>query len=214
MIEIYNEELRDLLSERAERGGTGSMYESSASASSRKSRDSKRVTKGDIHAGTNATLEIRRDAAGRLVLPGLNSVAVHNARDVMTAFGRGMRNRTTASTNMDADSSRSHCIMLVDVTTTTKGSAPTTGRLYLVDLAGSERVAKSGVTGKELREAQHINKSLAALGDVMASLDKKSEHIPYRNSKLTYLLQDALSGNARAMMVAEVRMSEVRVDAT
>ena len=70
------------------------------------------------------------------------------------------------------------------------------------------------MTGKELKEAQYINKSLAAVGDVMASLDKKSEHIPYRNSKLTYLLQDALSGHARAMMIVTVCPSEENDDET
>lgn len=69
------------------------------------------------------------------------------------------------------------------------GGKATSARLYLVDLAGSERIKKSRVTGAELKEAQSINRSLAALGDVMEALDKKSSHVPYRNSKLTHLLQ-------------------------
>ncbi len=76
--------------------------------------------------------------------------------------------------------------------------------MYLVDLAGSERVRKSEVEGKALKEAQHINKSLSALGNVMEALDRKASHIPYRDSKLTYLLQNSLGGNSRTMMVVTV----------
>ena len=100
-------------------------------------------------------------------------------------------------------SSRSHSILMVYVTTIVNDGTPMTGKLSLVDLAGtfllvgiirffvlgSERLDKSGATGQLLKETQHINKSLSALGDVMEGLQKKSKHIPYRNSKLTYLLQ-------------------------
>ena len=77
-------------------------------------------------------------------------------------------------------------------------------KFTLVDLAGSERLKQSGVEGAALREARHINKSLAALGDVMEALDAKSKHVPFRNSKLTYLLQDSLGGNSVTSMVATV----------
>lgn len=80
----------------------------------------------------------------------------------------------------------------------------TVGTLYLVDLAGSERVRKSAAEGQRLKEAQYINKSLSALGDVLEALDKRTPHVPYRNSKLTYLLQNALGGNSRTMMLATV----------
>lgn len=73
------------------------------------------------------------------------------------------------------------------------------GSMHLVDLAGSERVDKSEVTGDRLKEAQHINKSLAALGDVIASLAQKNTHVPYRNSKLTQLLQDSLGENPNVL---------------
>jgi hypothetical protein len=74
-----------------------------------------------------------------------------------------------------------------------------------VDLAGSERVGKSGAEGSRLREAQHINKSLSALGDVIAALRSRQGHVPFRNSKLTYLLQDSLSGDSKTLMVVQVR---------
>merc|ERR1719333_220338 len=74
------------------------------------------------------------------------------------------------------------------------------GRLYLVDLAGSERVGKSKATGQTLKEAQNINKSLSALGDVMSALQQKQKFIPFRNSKLTYLMQNSLGGHAKTIM--------------
>lgn len=74
-----------------------------------------------------------------------------------------------------------------------------------MDLAGSERVGKSGAEGSRLREAQHINKSLSALGDVIAALRSRQGHVPFRNSKLTYLLQDSLSGDSKTLMVVQVR---------
>jgi len=95
---------------------------------------------------------------------------------------------------MNIQSSRSHallCITVMGVNKTT--GVKTIGKLNLIDLAGSERLAKSGSDGARLQEARHINKSLSALGDVIHSLRSKAQHIPYRNSKLTYLLQDSLS---------------------
>lgn len=78
------------------------------------------------------------------------------------------------------------------------------GKLNLVDLAGSERVGRSGAEGSRLREAQHINKSLSALGDVIYALRSRQGHVPFRNSKLTYLLQDSLSGDSKTLMMVQV----------
>lgn len=122
--------------------------------------------------------------------------------------------RATTSTNLNEHSSRSHSILIVHVTTTSDNGVPITGKLYLVDLAGSERMDKSGVTGQAMKETQHINKSLSSLGDVMEGLDKKSKHIPYRNSKLTYLLQDSLGGNSKTMMIVTVCPTELTADET
>lgn len=79
------------------------------------------------------------------------------------------------------------------------------GKLNLVDLAGSERISKSGAEGTRLREAQCINKSLAALGDVINALRSKHPHVPFRNSRLTYLLQDSLSGDSKTLMMVQVK---------
>lgn len=78
------------------------------------------------------------------------------------------------------------------------------GKLNLVDLAGSERIGKSGAEGSRLREAQCINKSLSALGDVINALRSKHSHVPFRNSRLTYLLQDSLSGDSKTLMMVQV----------
>jgi hypothetical protein len=81
----------------------------------------------------------------------------------------------------------------------------------MVDLAGSEQVDKSEVTGDQLKEAQHINKSLAALGDVIASLAQKSSHVPYRNSKLTQLLQDSLGGQVKKTLMFVVHIQNMKL---
>ena len=92
----------------------------------------------------------------------------------------GTANRATGSTNLNEHSSRSHLIVSIDVEVNNGDLACTKGKLVLVDLAGSERVKLSGVTGNAMKEAQHINKSLSALGDVMEALDTKAKFIPYR----------------------------------
>merc|ERR1719223_1418215 len=117
---------------------------------------------------------------------------------------KGNESRSTAATDMNEHGSRSHMVLTVDISTNTGDEEPTSGTLYLVDLAGSERVRKSGVEGANLKEATQINKSLSALGNVMEALDRKAAHVPYRDSKLTFLLQDSLGGNSRTMMVVAV----------
>ncbi|CAM9662521.1 unnamed protein product [Chrysoparadoxa australica] len=172
MLEIYNDEVRDLLVPRGE---------------------------------PSAKLEIKRSAAGIMGVQGLKTVSVTGVGDVLRVSSTGNSARAVQATNVHAHSSRSHSVLEVEVTTQTGSDGlPSTGRLYLVDLAGSERVKTSGVSGEALKEATHINSSLSALGDVMQALDQKAKHVPYRNSKLTYLLQDALGGNSRTAMVVTI----------
>jgi kinesin family member 5 len=134
---------------------------------------------------------------------GLREVYVAEVAEVYTAMHLGQQSRVTTSTNMNEESSRSHSIFLVtinqkDVNTGSQKS----GMLYLVDLAGSEKVGKTGATGQTLEEAKKINKSLSALGMVINSLtDGKSTHIPYRDSKLTRILQESLGGNSRTTLI-------------
>jgi len=193
MLEIYNEDVFDLLSTET----TTSSGRRSSSAPSQK-----------------PSLDIRRGNNNLMEIPGLNREKVECIQDVMNLLKRGNSNRATASTNLNEASSRSHMVLIVRVTSGIVNESQAVGNLFLVDLAGSERIRKSGVEGKEMKEAQHINKSLSALGNVMEALDRKSSHIPYRNSKLTYLLQDAFSGKSKTMMILTVCPSSGSFDET
>ncbi|XP_018430989.1 PREDICTED: kinesin-like protein KIFC3 [Nanorana parkeri] len=148
-------------------------------------------------------IKLHPDGSGRLHVPGLTSMEVKSFRHIKKLLALGRRNRATFCTNMNERSSRSHALLTITITGREFSSGViTTGKLHLVDLAGSERVCKSGAEGERLKEAQNINKSLLALGEVIQALRAKQPHVPFRNSKLTYLLQDSLGkGNKTAMMV-------------
>ncbi|KAK3600577.1 hypothetical protein CHS0354_020969 [Potamilus streckersoni] len=150
-------------------------------------------------------MEVKMNPEGGLYIPGLSYVNVASVEDVNKVFVVGQKNRATATTNMNEHSSRSHALLCVTVTGENKTTKTrTTGKLNLVDLAGSERVSKSGADGARLKEAQSINKSLACLGDVIQALRAKQSYIPYRNSKLTYLLQDSLGGDSKTLMLVQI----------
>jgi len=139
-------------------------------------------------------------------LPGLTERACLTPEDVVSVMDDGSKNRSMAATKMNSESSRSHLIFELRVDTYNKMSkVHTEGKLALVDLAGSERVGKSGVTGTALAEAAAINKSLSALSQTFAALGKNSPHIPYRNSKLTHVLQEYLGGDAKCCIFVNVR---------
>uniref|UniRef100_A0A673UWQ4 Kinesin-like protein n=1 Tax=Suricata suricatta TaxID=37032 RepID=A0A673UWQ4_SURSU len=162
-------------------------------------------------------LEIRLcpDGSGQLYVPGLTEFRVQSVEDINKVFEFGHTNRTTEFTNLNEHSSRSHALLIVTVRGVDCSTGlRTTGKLNLVDLAGSERVGKSGAEGNRLREAQHINKSLSALGDVIAALRSRQGHVPFRNSKLTYLLQDSLSGDSKTLMVVQVSPVEKNTSET
>uniref|UniRef100_A0A8C8TGC9 Kinesin-like protein n=1 Tax=Peromyscus maniculatus bairdii TaxID=230844 RepID=A0A8C8TGC9_PERMB len=162
-------------------------------------------------------LEIRLcpDGSGQLYVPGLTEFRVQSVDDINKVFEYGYNNRTTEFTNLNEHSSRSHALLIVTVRGVDCSTGlRTTGKLNLVDLAGSERVGKSGAEGNRLREAQHINRSLSALGDVIAALRSRQGHVPFRNSKLTYLLQDSLSGDSKTLMVVQVSPVEKNTSET
>ncbi|WVZ14700.1 hypothetical protein V8G54_012266 [Vigna mungo] len=139
------------------------------------------------------------------IVPDATMQPVKSPEDVIKLMDIGLKNRAKGSTAMNERSSRSHSVVSIHVRGMDKKAGSSLhGNLHLVDLAGSERVDRSEVTGDRLKEAQHINKSLSALGDVIFALSQKSSHVPYRNSKLTQLLQTSLGGQAKTLMLVQI----------
>ncbi|XP_042056190.1 kinesin-like protein KIN-14I [Salvia splendens] len=171
MMEIYNEQVRDLL----------------------------------VTDGGNKRLEILNNSSNGISVPNANLVKVASTSDVIDLMNLGHKNRTVGSTSMNDRSSRSHSCLTVHMLGMDLTSGATLrGCMHLVDLAGSERCDKTDAVGDRLKEAQHINRSLSALGDVIAALAQKNGHAPYRNSKLTQLLQDSLGGQAKTLMFVHI----------
>ncbi|CDP17227.1 unnamed protein product [Coffea canephora] len=173
MIEIYNEQVRDLL----------------------------------VADGVNKRYPFYYMLVSQngLNVPDANLVPVKSSSDVISLMNLGQKNRAVGSTAMNDRSSRSHSCLTVHVQGKNLSSGTLLrGCMHLVDLAGSERVEKTEAVGERLKEAQHINKSLSALGDVISSLAQKNAHVPYRNSKLTQLLQDSLGGQAKTLMFVHI----------
>jgi kinesin family protein 5 len=150
-----------------------------------------------------------REGANGVYLEEVMEKYVTSEGEIFQAMRTGKFNRTVAETSMNEHSSRSHLLFLLTVEQSDSATGTVkVGRLNLVDLAGSEKVSKSEVTGIRLDEAKNINKSLSALGNVINALtDKRSNHIPYRDSKLTRLLQDALGGNSKTCLIITVSPS-------
>ncbi|KAG6672857.1 hypothetical protein I3842_16G080100 [Carya illinoinensis] len=172
MVEIYNEQVRDLLSNDGSQKKLGILS----------------------HSQPNG-----------LAVPDASMQPVKSTSDVMDLMDMGLRNRAVGATALNERSSRSHSVLTIHVVgRDVKTGAPLLGNLHLVDLAGSERVDRSEVIGDRLREAQHINKSLSALGDVIFALAQKNLHVPYRNSKLTQVLQSSLGGQAKTLMFVQL----------
>jgi len=154
-----------------------------------------------VDPSSQEKLEVRQGDFGNYV-PGLTSIPVNNLQQVIDLLSVADRHRSSATTNMNEHSSRSHMMLTVTVVSENKlNGVASRGKLNLVDLAGSERINKSGATGQALKEAQNINKSLSALGDVIAARAAKQGHVPFRNSTLTYLLQDSISQDSKTLMI-------------
>lgn len=148
-------------------------------------------------------LQVKTGKEGNYV-PGLTKSPVNNTQEVEALLEHGQKNRSTAATDMNLHSSRSHLLVTIYGTFTNAAGKQMSSAITLVDLAGSERIAKSGVTGDRAKEAISINKSLSALGDVINARATKSSHTPFRNSTLTHLLQDSLSGDSKTLMLLQV----------
>ncbi|XP_047216751.1 kinesin-like protein KIFC3 isoform X1 [Girardinichthys multiradiatus] len=159
--------------------------------------------------GEKLDIKINPDGTGQLHVPGLRVIEVRSFQHIKKILATARRNRVTFGTQMNQHSSRSHALLCITVQGTDLASgSKTTGKMNLVDLAGSERVWKSGAEGERLKEAQNINRSLLALGDVIQALRGRHTHIPFRNSRLTYLLQDSLGKGSKTVMVVQVSALE------
>ncbi|CBY24065.1 unnamed protein product [Oikopleura dioica] len=151
------------------------------------------------------------ETKGAVKIKGIEEVAVSNKEEIYAIMERGSQKRKVAATMMNAHSSRSHCVFQIQMSMKIKGEESDgigeeyirQGKLYLVDLAGSENVGRSGAQNQRAREAGNINQSLLALGRVITGLVERSPHIPYRESKLTRLLQDSL-GSTKTCIISTI----------
>ncbi|CAE6996136.1 hypothetical protein CFE70_000245 [Pyrenophora teres f. teres 0-1] len=157
----------------------------------------------DLLMPQNDNLPVHEEKNRGVYVKGLLEVYVSSEEEVYEVLRRGGSARAVSATNMNAESSRSHSIFVVTVNQkNVETGSMKSGQLFLVDLAGSEKVGKTGASGQTLEEAKKINKSLSALGMVINCLtDSKTQHIPYRDSKLTRILQESLGGNSRTTLI-------------
>ncbi|KAG0624343.1 hypothetical protein M758_3G240900 [Ceratodon purpureus] len=175
MLEIYNETIRDLL------------------------------VKGPVNGDTKQMYVVKHDANGNTTVSDLTLVEVTTWKEVSSLLHRASQSRSTGKTCMNEQSSRSHCVFTLRISGVNEDTEQAVhGVLNLIDLAGSERLSRSGATGDRLKETQAINKSLASLGDVIMAIANKDPHVPFRNSKLTYLLQPCLGGDSKTLMFVNI----------
>jgi len=175
MLEIYNETIRDLANSRTYSHDAGKQH------------------------------VVKHDANGNTFVSDLTIVEVTSWEEVSSLLQQAAQSRTVGKTAMNEQSSRSHCVFTLRIAGVNENTEQHVhGVLNLVDLAGSERLSRSGATGERLKETQAINKSLSSLGDVILAIANKEQHIPYRNSKLTYLLQPCLGGDSKTLMFVNI----------
>jgi len=182
-IEIYNELFRDLLKD----------FPSSSSSSSSSS------STVSLNGGP-----IRIDHTGQIMEGDVMMVEFDpmNIEEINKIMEVASRARSVGCTDMNAESSRSHSVFTLHLKAINKKKgSELSGKLYLADLAGSERISRSGATGERLKETQAINKSLSSMVDVFTAISNGQSHIPFRNSKLTHLLKQCLSGDGKTLMM-------------
>ncbi|CAL9098669.1 unnamed protein product [Musa textilis] len=168
----------------------------------------------DLLDPTSSNLLLREDIRKGVYVENLTEYVVENVNDILNLLIQGAANRKVAATNMNRESSRSHSVFTCIIESRWEKDSTVNlrfARLNLVDLAGSERQKTSGAEGERLKEAANINKSLSTLGHVIMVLADvahgKHRHVPYRDSRLTFLLQDSLGGNSKTMIIANVSPS-------
>jgi kinesin family protein 5 len=166
-------------------------------------------------------LKIREDASGGVYLEGVVETVITSPLNLLNCLENAGKKRATGGHAMNARSSRSHLVAILTLTTV-RGGVTTVGKLSVCDLAGSEMVRKTEAEGQRLQEAKAINRSLSALGNVINALTLVKEgggsgqqsHVPYRDSKLTRLLQDSLGGNAKTALIVTASVSSFNVSET
>ncbi|KAF3656305.1 Kinesin-like protein BC2 [Capsicum annuum] len=213
-IEIHKEEVRDLL-------------------------DSISINKSETTNGHNSKvaspgkppIQIRESSSGVITLAGSTERSVRTLKEMADCLEQGSLSRATGSTNMNNQSSRSHAIFTITMEQMRKNGSNDgnsnecmteeylCAKLHLVDLAGSERAKRTGSDGLRFKEGVHINRGLLALGNVISALGdekkrKEGVHVPYRDSKLTRLLQDSLGGNSRTVMIACISPADINAEET
>ncbi|XP_050205235.1 kinesin-like protein KIN-4A isoform X2 [Mercurialis annua] len=189
---------------------------------------------GKISVPEKPPIQIRESSNGVITLSGSTEIAVSTLQQMAACLDQGSLSRATGSTNMNSQSSRSHAIFTITLEQTRKlhsvspiNDTPDEGlgeeyfcaKLHLVDLAGSERAKRTGSDGLRLKEGIHINRGLLALGNVISALGdekkrKEGVHVPYRDSKLTRLLQDSLGGNSKTVMIACISPADINAEET
>ncbi|URE28620.1 Kinesin motor domain containing protein [Musa troglodytarum] len=172
----------------------------------------------DLLDPTQKNLQIREDVKAGIYVDCLTEEYVYTMKDVIRLLTKGLANRRTGATSVNMESSRSHCVFTCIVDSQSKSIGDglislRTSRINLVDLAGSERQKQTGAAGERLKEAGNINRSLSQLGNLInilaeVSQSGKQRHIPYRDSRLTFLLQESLGGNAKLAMICAVSPSQ------
>ncbi|XP_057989670.1 kinesin-like protein KIN-4A isoform X1 [Hevea brasiliensis] len=216
-IEILKEEVRDLLV-----------------LTSLNKLDTANGHTGKVNVPGKPPIQIRETSNGVITLAGSTEVSVSTPKEMAACLEQGSLSRATGSTNMNNQSSRSHAIFTITLEQMHKlnpllpgDSSPNEGmneeylcaKLHLVDLAGSERAKRTGSDGLRFKEGVHINKGLLALGNVISALGdekkrKEGVHVPYRDSKLTRLLQDSLGGNSKTVMIACISPADINAEET
>lgn len=189
-VEIYMEQIRDLLV-----AGSGGSSASAAAAA--------------------GGLKIRENAQKGIFIEDMTQVHTVTENATMELVKAGILNRAVSSTRMNKDSSRSHSILIITCTRKSlKNAVVKRSSMYIVDLAGSEFVNKTNAAGKVLQEAKAINKSLSALSNVIKALVEGKKHVPYRDSKLTRILQDSLGGSAKTCLILAASCSSYNMSET
>mmetsp|Transcript_18100 Transcript_18100/g.46686 ORF Transcript_18100/g.46686 Transcript_18100/m.46686 type:complete len:723 (+) Transcript_18100:1493-3661(+) len=165
--------------------------------------------------GANKKLNIRQEKSGMVMVEGLSEEVCPSAAELTNLLERGNDQRTVAATAMNSESSRSHLVFIIRVISVNRETKEQLrGKMLIVDLAGSERLKKSQVSEDMQKEAIEINKSLTALGDVIEALTKGNKVCPYRNHKLTQLMQDSLGGSAKTLMFVNCSPANTNTDET